>query len=115
MLRTFSPVVGLALLALSFFTELAYARDVSVRGYTRKDGTYVAPHHRSSPDGNFYNNWSTVGNVNPYTGQAGTLTSPSHGGYTSAPASTPGYAPRPGMFLRQDLFPRPDMNRSPKL
>jgi hypothetical protein len=45
---------------------------VYVHGYTKKDGTYVAPHYRSSPDGNPYNNWSTVGNVNPYTGQAGT-------------------------------------------
>ena len=27
--------------------------DVRVRGYYRKDGTYVAPHYRSSPDGSF--------------------------------------------------------------
>jgi hypothetical protein len=45
---------------------------VQVRGYTRKDGTYVAPHMRSAPDGTTSNNWSTKGNVNPYTGQAGT-------------------------------------------
>ena len=49
---------------------------VSVKGYTRKDGTYVQPHHRSAPDGNFYNNWSTTGNVNPYTGEEGKLNSP---------------------------------------
>jgi hypothetical protein len=42
---------------------------VSVRGYTRKDGTYVSPHYRSAPDGNPYNNWSYPGNVNPYTGK----------------------------------------------
>lgn len=52
--------------------------DVSVRGYYRKDGTYVRPHMRSNPDGNFYNNWSTVGNVNPYTGKPGTKTSPNY-------------------------------------
>ena len=52
--------------------EFAYGRDVYVRGYTRKDGTYVQPHHRSAPDSNPYNNWSTKGNVNPYTGQMGT-------------------------------------------
>lgn len=46
---------------------------VSIRGHVRKDGTYVAPHFRSAPDGNFYNNWSTKGNVNPYTGQAATM------------------------------------------
>ena len=45
---------------------------VYVHGYTKKDGTYVAPHYRSSPDSNPYNNYSTRGNVNPYTGQVGT-------------------------------------------
>lgn len=46
--------------------------DVSVRGYTRHDGTYVKPHYRSNPDGNPDNNWSTKGNTNPYTGKEGT-------------------------------------------
>jgi len=44
----------------------------SVRGHTRRDGTYVAPHHRTNPDGNRSNNWSTKGNQNPYTGKPGT-------------------------------------------
>lgn len=42
-----------------------------VNGYTRSNGTYVQGHHRSAPDGNRFNNYSTQGNVNPYTGQAG--------------------------------------------
>lgn len=46
--------------------------DVKVDGYFRSDGTYVQPHYRSDPDGNFDNNWSTEGNVNPYTGKPGT-------------------------------------------
>lgn len=41
----------------------------SVGGYVRKDGTYVQPHMRSSPDGIRENNWSYPGNTNPYTGQ----------------------------------------------
>lgn len=45
--------------------------DVYVNGYYKKDGTYVEPHYRSNPDGNQYNNWSTKGNVNPYTGEEG--------------------------------------------
>ena len=49
---------------------------VHVRGYYRKDGTYVAPHERSAPDGDFDNNWSTKGNVNPYTGKEGTRVTP---------------------------------------
>lgn len=59
------------LLSLTIFSISIFA-DVSVRGYTRKDGTYVQPHHRSNPDGNPRNNWSTQGNVNPYTGKEGT-------------------------------------------
>lgn len=45
---------------------------VHVKGYYRKDGTYVHPHIRSNPDGNPYNNWSYPGNVNPYTGNVAT-------------------------------------------
>jgi hypothetical protein len=46
--------------------------DVPVRGYINRNGTYVQPHMRSAPDGNGYNNWTTRGNVNPYTGRPGT-------------------------------------------
>lgn len=60
----------LILIMLSSATQ-AYA-DVHVKGYYRKDGTYVRPHYRSNPDGNFFNNWSTYGNINPYTGKEGT-------------------------------------------
>lgn len=62
----------IAALALTSFSNLAFAYgDVYVQGYQRSNGTYVAPHMRSAPDGNSYNNWSTSGNVNPYTGQEG--------------------------------------------
>jgi len=58
-----------AILMWSFGVALA---DVYVRGYTRSNGTYVAPHYRSNPDGIGSNNWSCCGNVNPYTGEIGT-------------------------------------------
>ncbi len=45
---------------------------VRVKGYFRKDGTYVQSYYRSNPDGNPYNNWSFPGNVNPYTGKVAT-------------------------------------------
>lgn len=45
---------------------------VSVRGYTTKNGTYVAPSHRTAPDSTRANNWSSRPNVNPYTGKIGT-------------------------------------------
>jgi hypothetical protein len=49
-----------------------------VKAYTRSNGTYVQPHYRSGPDGDFYNNWTTVGNTNPYTGECGTKTCPNN-------------------------------------
>jgi hypothetical protein len=48
-----------------------YGNDETVNGYTRSNGTYVQPYHRTAPDSNPYNNYSTQGNVNPYTGQIG--------------------------------------------
>ena len=45
---------------------------VKVNGYTKKNGTYVAPHYRTAPDSKKSNNWSTKGNVNPITGKKGT-------------------------------------------
>ena len=63
----------LAVLVLIFgFTEIGFARDVKVRGYYRKDGTYVAPHYRSAPNNTVRDNWSYKGNINPYTGKEGT-------------------------------------------
>lgn len=60
----------LLVLWVTVATSYAYA-DVPVRGYVRRDGTYVAPHYRSSPNGSVLDNWSTRGNVNPYTGKSG--------------------------------------------
>lgn len=65
----------LSLLVVTVLAGAAGAQ-VHVRGYTRRDGTYVQPHYRSSPDSTPYNNWSTRGNVNPYTGSGGTVTVP---------------------------------------
>src|SRR4030095_5529277 len=53
-------------------TTTSKGSETRVGGYTRKDGTYVAPHQRTTPDGTKGNNWSTKGNVNPYTGKPGT-------------------------------------------
>lgn len=73
-------------------SDFAWARksgSVSVRGYVRKDCTYVAPHHRSAPDGDFSNNWSTKGNINPYTLKEGTRVTPPNKTDFSSPAVAP--------------------------
>ncbi|MDR5835423.1 hypothetical protein [Caballeronia sp. LZ034LL] len=48
-----------------------YGSDQQVSGYTRSNGTYVEPYHRTAPDNTMYNNYSSQGNLNPYTGQTG--------------------------------------------
>ena len=43
-----------------------------VKGYQKKSGTQVAPHNRTNPDNSKFNNYSSKGNTNPYTGKKGT-------------------------------------------
>jgi hypothetical protein len=43
-----------------------------VGGHTKRDGTYVARHDRSTPDRTKNNSWDTKGNFNPETGKSGT-------------------------------------------
>ncbi|MBL7186835.1 MAG: hypothetical protein ISS70_10970 [Phycisphaerae bacterium] len=68
----------LAVLAIVCAMTIPADAAVRVRGYFRRNGTYVRPHYRSNPDGNFWNNWSTIGNVNPYTGKVGTKRTPGY-------------------------------------
>ena len=44
---------------------------VKVNGYYRNDGTYVQPYFRTAPNSTNTDNFSTKGNVNPYTGKPG--------------------------------------------
>ncbi len=60
------------LAALLLTVSVSAVADQNVQGYVRQDGTYVQPSHRSSPNGNLYDNYSSQGNSNPYTGQRGT-------------------------------------------
>ena len=52
-------------------TQILFSQ-VRVSGYTRKNGTYVEPHMRSSPNNNPYDNYSFPRNTNPYTGKIST-------------------------------------------
>lgn len=68
------------LLLLCFFLCLnSFAQDVLVSGYTRTNGTSVPTHYRTNRDYTVNNNFTTVGNTNPYTGKVGTL--PRDNGY----------------------------------
>lgn len=59
------------LIVITFFTISTYSQ-VRVSGYFRKNGTYVQPHMRSSPNSSPYDNYSFPGNTNPYTGKTAT-------------------------------------------
>lgn len=61
---------------------------VHVNGYYKANGTYVAPHYRSDPNGTPTDNWSYPGNTNPMTG----VTAP--GGSYTLPI-VPTYVPPP--------------------
>ena len=43
-----------------------------VNAYTKSDGTYVQEHERTRANDTKSDNYSTKGNVNPYTGASGT-------------------------------------------
>jgi hypothetical protein len=60
----------------SRYTDYNYRPAVGdhyVQGHFRSDGTYVDGHHRTDHDDSFWNNYSSLGNVNPYTGSTGTM------------------------------------------
>jgi hypothetical protein len=70
---------------------------VHVNGYTKANGTYVAPHERTAPDTTLQNNYSTKGNVNPYTGKEGTVSpEPAPNSFQPKPQQpAPAYQPQP--------------------
>jgi len=62
----------LAVIGLSTAASTSFAQGYHwVNPYSRSNGTYVQGHYQTNPDGNFHNNWSSQGNVNPFTGQRG--------------------------------------------
>ncbi len=60
------------ILTFIFLLTLTVEGQVHVKGYYRSNGTYVAPHTRSSPNSNPTDNYSYPGNTNPYTGKTAT-------------------------------------------
>lgn len=62
---------GLVVFFIAVFCSNAFASK-RVGGYTKKNGTYVAPHHRTDPNRTQRDNYSSKPNVNPHTGKRGT-------------------------------------------
>lgn len=62
-------IVAVAALVLAAIP--AFGRDTPVKGTFRKDGAYVEPHRRTTPNNTRADNYSSRPNVNPYNGKAG--------------------------------------------
>jgi hypothetical protein len=65
-------IVALLVTVLPSVGGLPAISRTHVRGHYKSNGTYVAPHYRSSPNHTQTDNYSTYGNINPFTGFYGT-------------------------------------------
>lgn len=62
-----------AIIVLAFAACATAWADKYTRGYVRQDGTVVQGHYSTNPNTTRIDNYSTQGNINPYTGQVGTV------------------------------------------
>ncbi|MCL5781812.1 MAG: hypothetical protein M1459_00410 [Patescibacteria group bacterium] len=64
-------VIILLLIAVLFGSANFAQAATHVRGYFRKNGTYVMPYYRSDKNYIKFDNWSYHGNINPFTSKRG--------------------------------------------
>lgn len=65
-------LVAVLFVGLLSFSTSAEARTTRVRGYYKPStGRYVVPHYKTTPNRSKFDNFSTKGNYNPYTGKKG--------------------------------------------
>ncbi len=68
-MRSIGAIAALIFLAVLFV--LPAEASEHVRGHTKKNGKYVAPHNRTNANRTQRDNWSSKGNTNPHTGKRG--------------------------------------------
>lgn len=71
-MRKFINTLLLAIALTSLPSLVMSTSSHNVRGYTKKDGAYVAPHRATNPNKTQRDNWSSKPNTNPYNGKQGT-------------------------------------------
>ena len=59
------------LLLFTFLFSATAIADEYVNGYTRSDGQYVQGHYKTEANDRRWDNYSSQGNTNPYTGERG--------------------------------------------
>lgn len=65
-------LISLALILNVF--SFAEASVIKVKGYFKPStGTFVQPYFKTSPNRTKWDNYSTKGNINPFTGKKGTV------------------------------------------
>lgn len=65
-------LISLLVILMTISASVGQAYAGYVRGYYRKNGTYVQPYYRSNSNSLKSDNYSSWGNYNPYTGKKGT-------------------------------------------
>ncbi len=71
--KILATILLLFVMSFSLFS-IVEAYTVRIRGYYKPStGSYIMPHYRTSPNNSKWDNWSTKGNINPYTGRRGTV------------------------------------------
>lgn len=58
--------------SVSRIGKVDMADNHSVNSYYKKNGTFVSSYHATNPNSTKNDNYSTQGNINPYTGAIGT-------------------------------------------
>ena len=72
----FKKLLFSLLLVGALFTvssSVVEARTIRVKSYTTSRGTYVNSYYRTSPNRYSFDNYSSKGNYNPYSGRTGTV------------------------------------------
>ena len=67
-------LVLVLLVSVLSFSVSVEARTTRVKGYYKPSTSrYVAPHYKTTPNRTKFDNFSTKGNYNPYSGKRGTV------------------------------------------
>lgn len=72
MLRLLAAIIALSFCSAAMASNYDGQPDTYTRGHVKKDGTVVNPYRSTHPNDTKYDNYSTKGNTNPYTGVPGT-------------------------------------------
>lgn len=71
-MKKIASIITLGIFVLGLLVSSSSVEAASrTSGYTTKRGTYVMPYYRSTPNSVKYDNYSSKGNYNPYTGKKG--------------------------------------------